>query len=398
MTSATQPAVARLEAIQKAAIAVGVVGLGLTVVGAFADPVQFFRSYLFGYLFWLGIGVGCLSILMIQHLTGGMWGRVIRRILEAGTRTFPLLAVLFIPIVLGLGELYVWTHAEQVAADPVLQHKSAYLNVSFFLGRAAVYFLAWLGMAFFLNKWSLEQDQSPGPRLAGRLRSLSGPGLVAMALTITFSSVDWGMSLDPHWFSTMYGVLFMIGQALSAMALVIVMVALLAHVEPLASVVQKEQVHDLGKLLLAFVMLWAYVNFSQLLIVWSGNLPEEIPWYIQRLHGGWQWLALGLVVFHFALPFLMLLSRDLKRNAKLLGGVAALILLARSIDLFWLLAPSFQGHGGHGGGLSLHWLDFSALVGIGGAWVALFAWQLKGRPLLPLGEPSIRERLEAAKA
>jgi Ni/Fe-hydrogenase subunit HybB-like protein len=217
-----------------------------------------------------------------------------------------------------------------------------------------------------------------------------------MGLTITFSAVDWAMSLAPHWFSTVYGLLFMVGQVLSAMALVIVALALFGHHKPLVDVARPDVVHDLGKLMLAFIMLWAYLNLSQFLIVWSGNLPEEIPWYLQRLHGGWQYLALVMVVFHFVLPFLLLLSRDLKRDARLLALVAAGVLVARLVDLFWLIAPDLQG--GHGAsahhGLSVHWLDFAAPIGMGGLWIAAFARELRGRPLLPLGEPELTEFIE----
>jgi hypothetical protein len=358
----------------------GVAGAAVLLLGAFLQPDQFFRSYLFGYLFWVGIMIGCLSLIMIQHLTGGIWGLVIRRFLEAGSRTVWVAALLFLPIAVGVPRIFPWARPE-AQADALIQAKHLYLNVPFFLGRAVFYFGVWAALAWCLSTWSRQLDAAPSLRLERRLRSLSGGGLLLMGFTITFSSIDWGMSLNPHWFSTVYGVMFMVGQVLSTMALVIALLAAMGHEPPLGPAVRPSAVHDLGKLMLAFVMLWAYINLSQFLIIWSANLPEEIPWYIQRLRGGWQWMALVLVVFHFALPFLLLLSRDLKRNAMLLGRVAMGVLAVRLIDLFWLIAPDLQGH--HAAHLSVHWLDLAAPVGVGGVWLFVFARELKTRPLLP---------------
>jgi hypothetical protein len=386
-----------VERLRRYGFIAGVVGLVATLVGWIVSPDQFYRSYLVAFLFWNGVAIGCLSVIMIHHLTGGYWGVVIRRVLEAGTRTFPLTFVLFLPIVIGIRHLYSWARPEVVAADRLLQDKTHILNVPFFLGRVLFYFAVWVVLAHFLNKWSLASDAGEDLRTARRLRSLSGGGLVLMGLTITFASVDWAMSLNPHWFSTMYGVLFMVGTALSALSLAIVVVTLARNQAPFAGVVQRQQYHDLGTLLFAFVMLWAYVNFSQFMIIWSGNLPEEIPWYIQRLQGGWYWIALALLVLQFVVPFLLLLSRGLKRNPSLLGPVATLILFMRFVDLFWLVAPDSAGHHG-GGGLHLHWLDFAAPLGVGGLWVWFFATQLQRRPLLPVGDPETRELLEGAQA
>jgi hypothetical protein len=387
----------RVATLERSGLVVGLVALAPCLVFGLANPGQLFRSYLLAFLFWAGLSVGCLALLMIQHLTGGAWGLVTRRLLEAASRVLPMVAVAFLPLLLGLGELYVWSHPEEVAKDPLLQHKSAFLNVPFFVARSAFYLLAWTSMAHLLSRWSLRQDTNPSASLGARLRGLSGGGLVLLALTITFASVDWAMSLDPHWFSTIYGALFMIGWVLAALAFAIAALSLLADQPPFLGVLKAAHVHDLGKLLLAFVMLWAYVSFSQLLIVWSGNLPEETPWYIQRLHGGWQWVALLLVLFHFVLPFLMLLSRDLKRRAPLLGLVAAAILLMRFVDLYWLVGPSLQGHGADHA-LGVHWLDLLAPLALGGLWLFSFARQLRGRPLLPLGEPALQRLLGGVTA
>jgi hypothetical protein len=383
---------ARLARIERPALIAGGSALALTALGGIFNPSQFFHSYLFAFLFCLGLGLGCLSVLMIHHLTGGLWGLVIRRVLEAGTRTIPLAALLFVPLALGLGWLYPWVHPP--AGDAVLreavEHKHLYLNRGFFLLRAALYFAAWWALAYWMNRWSLASDEEPDPRLLSRMAGVAGPGLILMGLTITFASIDWAMSLDPRWFSTIYGILFMVGQALSALCLVVLVIAWIGDEPPLAQVVRPQTVHDLGKLMLAFVMLWAYVNFSQFLIIWSANLPEEIPWYLRRLRTGWRFVGLFLVLFHFAVPFLLLLSRPLKRDARWLARVAAALLAARLIDLFWLIGPEASPGGG------VHWMDAVAPVGLIGLWLAYFLRQLRNRPLLPLGDPEIRALLEAA--
>jgi hypothetical protein len=386
------PVTARLARIERPALIAGAAGLGLSVLGGIFDPAQFFHSYLFAFLFCLGLGLGCLSILMIHHLTGGLWGLVIRRVLEAGTRTIPLAALLFVPLALGLGWLYPWVHPDSgdAALREAVEHKHLYLNRGFFLVRAVFYFAAWWTLAHLFNRWSLETDRDPQPRLWARMNALAGGGLVLMGLTITFASFDWAMSLDPRWFSTIYGMLFMVGQALSAMCLVVLVIAWIGREPPLARVVKPETVHDLGKLMLAFVMLWAYVSYSQFLIIWSGNLPEEIPWYLRRLRTGWRFVGLFLVLFHFAVPFLLLLSRPLKRDARWLGRVAGALLFARLVDLFWLIGPESPP------GRGVHWMDLAAPVGLVGLWLAYFLRQLGNRPLLPLGDPEIRALLEEA--
>ena len=270
---------------------------------------------------------------------------------------------------------------------------SAYLNVPFFLGRAAFYFAVWLLLAHFLNRLSLETDAGLDLRRARQMRSISGGGLLLMGLTITFMSVDWAMSLDPRWFSTIYGMLFMIGTALSALALCIVVITRIMGTGPLAVIANADTLHDLGKLMLAFIMVWAYFSYSQFLIIWSGNLPEEIPWYLRRYSGVWKLIGLFLVVFHFAVPFLVLLSRNLKRRAKTVGMVALWILAVRVVDLFWLVRPEFPATG-----FPLHWLDLTLPVGLGGVWLGMFARQLKTRPLLPVGEPEVQQWLAEAGA
>ena len=390
MTQRVHP---RLDRIQHRSLIAGGVGLGLCLGGAFLSPEQFFRSYLVAYLFWTGIALGSFAIVMLHHLTGGGWGFVIRRLLEAGTRTLPLMAVLFVPLLFGLPDLYVWARPAEVASDPILQHKSLYLNIPFFLIRTAGYFAIWIGVTYFLNKWSVEQDRTAEPLLTRRLQVLSGPGLVLYGLTATFASIDWAMSLEPHWLSTIYGVMFIVGQVLATLALMIPMALLLADREPLSNVVSPAYLVDLGNFLLAFVMLWAYMAFSQYIVIWSGNLPEEIPWYLHRTTGGWQWIALFLIIFHFAVPFLLLLSRVTKRSVQMLSAVAAALIVARFVDLFWLVVPAF-----HHTGVHIHWMDLVAPIGIGGIWMWFFIWQVKARSLLPLYDPRLAGILERARS
>jgi hypothetical protein len=382
--------------VQQLALVVGVVALLLLGVGFFLHHEQAFRSYLLGYVFWIGITLGCLAILMLQHMTGGAWGVVSRRALEAGTRTLPLMALSFVPIILGMHSLYHWADKEAVNTDPIIKHKGGYLNVYFFLGRAAVYFVLWGVWIYFLNKWSQEQDRTADRRLSRRMAVFSGPGLVVFVLTVTFAAIDWVMSLDPHWFSTIFGLLFVAGWALSCFAFVITVLALLANRQPMAGVIGAPHFHDLGKLLLAFVMVWAYFNFSQYLIIWSGNIPEETRWFLYRTKGGWGWVAIALVIFHFALPFVLLLSRDLKRNARRLAAVAAVVLLMRLVDLFWLIAPRPLGETPATSHAQFHvsWMDFAAPIGLGGIWLWFFIWQLKKRPLLPFNDPQLEETIE----
>jgi hypothetical protein len=376
----------QLNRIQLGSLVVGVIGLGLCVVGWLISPTQFFQSYLFAYLFWIGLALGCLAIMMLQYLGGGAWGLVVRRLLEAGALTLPLMALLFVPLVFGIHELYIWARPEVVAADELLQGKSLYLNVPFFLARTAIYFAVWIGFMYILNRWSRRQDRTGDPWLLRRLRLFSAIGLVLYFLTMTFAAFDWAMSLEPHWFSTIYGVIFIIGQGLSSFSFVIVVAALLADRQPLADVIRPQHFHDLGNLLLAFVMLWAYMQFSQFLIIWSGNIPEEVPWYLHRMQGGWEWIALFLIIFHFTLPFFLLLPRATKRRGQVLARVAVALIFVHLIAVFWIVVPSF-----HETGLQIHWLDVTAAIGIGGIWIAVFVWQLKGRPLIPPHDPRLQE-------
>ena len=380
------PALARL---QQRGLMLAVVGLVAGAIGAFIDREQFFQSWLIGFLFCLGMTLGCLGLLMLQHLSGGQWGMVGRRVFEAAARTLPLLALFFIPVLFALPTLFMWARPDVVANDVVLTKKAPYLNATFFMVRAVGYFAFWIGCGWLLTKWSAAQDRGEESTDAAgmvRFRTLSAPALLFLVLSITFASTDWVMSLDPHWYSTIFGLLTVAAYGLSALALTIAVLATVGPQGALEGHLTPRHFHDLGKLLLAFTMLWAYLSFSQFLIIWSGNLPEEIPWYIERMRGGWGVIALALVLGHFVLPFLLLLSRDLKRNSKWLARVAIFIILMRLVDIIWLVAPVFAHHG-----FPIHWMDVAVPLGLAGAWLFLFAQHLRNHPLMPLNDPYLKE-------
>jgi hypothetical protein len=383
---------ARRDILQKRSLALGVIGLALCAGGALICAQPFFRAYLVAYVFWIGIPLGCLALLMLHHLVGGRWGFMIQRLLEAGVQTLPLMALLFIPLLFGLSDLYPWARADIVAGDPLLQQKAAYLNVPFFITRAVTYFAIWIVLGQLLTTWSLEQDRTANHTLTQKLQRLSGPGLALYGLTVTFSAIDWMMSLEPKWYSTIFGMIFMVSYGLAALAFAIVAAHLVSDEAPLNQVISSDRFHDLGNLLLALVMFWAYLNFSQFLLIWSENLTEEIPWYLHRIGGGWEWVATALIVFQFALPFVLLLSRNNKRSLLILSQVAAAILFMHWLDVFWLIAPSF-----YPARFQIHWIDIVAPIGIGGLWLAVFLGYLKARALLPLHDPRFEELAEQAQ-
>jgi hypothetical protein len=379
----------RLGRLRMRSGAIGILGMMALAIGVFNSPDQFFRSYLWTYIFLVGISVGCLAWLMCQYLTGGAWGVVIRRPAEAAACTLPLLAAFFIPIAFGIPSLYKWSHLNVVAGDEILRHKQGFLNVPFFLVRAAIYLGGWSVLGWLMDRRSAIGDRQ-GLAAAHRMLSrISAPGLIFWGFAVTFMAIDWVMSLDPHWFSTMYGLLFVANQGLSSLAFLITVLVLLSGSPPMSLILTHRHLHDLGKLLLANVMIWAYFSFSQFLIVWAGNLPAEIPWYQERLRDGWQYVALILVLGHFALPFGLLLSRSLKRNFKLLAGVAVFIQCMRLVDTYWLVAPDAAN-----GRLAVSWVDFAALLGLGGLWLTYFLGQLGKRPLMPLNDVGLVEALE----
>jgi hypothetical protein len=376
--------------LQQRALMVGAIALVLAMIGGFKGPEIFVRVYLNSYLLILGLTLGSLGLLMLQHLTGGHWGIMIRRPLEAATRTLPLLAILFLPIALGMKSLYMeWLDPAELAKAPLSKMQQGYLTHSGFLIRAVLYFAVWLTLMLAFNAWSRQQDIHQGDRaLRRRFKMFAGPGIILYVFAMSFAAIDWVMSISPHWASTIYGFLFVAGQLISSMSLMIAILVLLARTEPFSSVLQKRHLHDLGKLLFAFIMLWAYFDFSQLLIIWSGNQPEEITFYMSRLHNSWGVVAVFVLLFHFFVPFFVLLSSDVKRSAKLLPKVAIWMIFMRLVDLFWMTRPEFSK-----GGVAFSWLDIVLPIALVGIWLAYFALNLKQRPLLPLGDPKLAEAI-----
>jgi hypothetical protein len=395
MSEAAAPVPINWQRFLTPALIAGVAGAALCGVGALVDVTQFLRSYLVAFHFWLSLAVGCLSLLLLHHLTGGRWGLVIRSILEAATRTLPLLALLFVPLALGVEWLYPWAGPEG-ESDPTLEHKRAYLNVTAFVVRAVVYFAIWIGIATLLNHWSRQQQEHFDPKRARQAQMFSGPAVLFHGLAITFAAIDWLMSLEPHWYSSIFGVVVGTAQTLPALAFAVLVLSVLAERPPVSEQMAPVTWQDLGNLLLAFTMMWAYIAFSQFLLIWAGNLPEETSWYIHRMTGGWEAVGWVLILFQFAMPFLLLLSRKVKRRHATLARVAVLVLVVSVLYQFWLIVPSYvessHGHDSHPEPhLAVHWLDVAAFAGVGGLWLALFAGQLRSRPLLPLSDPDLRE-------
>jgi len=378
------PIAARIGQWQRNSLRVGIAGVLLAILAFALDRGQFLRSYLFAYLYWTGMALGCLAILLMHHVVGGKWGMLIRRLCEAGARTLPFMALLLIPVLFGIHILYPWARPEALH-DPNIQSKAAYLNIPFFIARAVIYFAIWFLYTHLLSKWSDQQDRTGDERLIGKMRAVSAPGLVVITLTTTFAFIDWIMSLEPHWFSTIYGAMFMIGEMLESFAFVIALVIILSKISPLKEYITPQHMHDLGNMMFAFMVLWAYLSFSQFIIIWAGNLPDEIPWYLSRLRGGWGWVALTIVIFHFAVPFALLLFRGVKRREDRLLRVCILLIVIRLVDVYWITEPAFFGK--H---IRIHWVDFVTPLAVGGLWLAVFFWQLKSRPLLPLRDPRLQ--------
>ncbi|MES1240189.1 MAG: hypothetical protein ABUT39_01085 [Acidobacteriota bacterium] len=375
--------------LQRTALLAGVAALVVCVLGAFLSPDYFFRAWLVGWVYWVGVALGCLALSLLHHLTHGDWGIVLRRTMEAATRTLPVLLILGLPLLLGMPRLYPWARPE-AANDPLLQAKAPYLNVPFYAVRLVLYFVIWGGLAFLMSRMSRRQDQGDDPGITRRMQIVAGPSLAAYCLAVTFASVDWLMSLQPAWFSTIYGVYLMASQGLSALAFLIAFGLWLSRREPMGRVLHPRLFHDYGKLMFAFVMLWAYFSFSQFLIMWAGNLPEEIHFYLHRFEHGWGAVSLVLALFHFVVPFVLLLSRDLKRDAGRLVWVAGLMLVMRWVDLVWQVEPAFDPKQQNP---AMYWMYLAAPVAIGGLWLAWFLRELRSRPMLPVNDPYLPEAL-----
>lgn len=392
---------AEINRLRSLALGIGGIGLFAWAIGFYLDPEQALRSWLLGFIFWAGIGIGSLGILILQYLTGGAWGVVIRRTVEAASRTLPIIILLFVPIAAGLTRLYDWTHLPP--DEHIIVERGWFMTPESWLLRSAVYFVLFGVMVYLLNKWGGQQDKTDdyedAEKFLGRATAFSGPTMVIYALVVTFAVVDWVMMLDPHFFSTMWGFLFIAGWALSSFCFGVAVLAYLSDKAPMNRVLGKRHFHDIGKLMLALVMVWAYFNFSQYIIIWSGNIPEETGWYLVRQNGGWSYIGLFLVFFHFAFPFLVLLQQDFKRKAKLLATLAIFILGMRLVDMFYLIGPSprIDTHGHAQGAFIISWLDFVGPIAVGGIWLWYFLGQLMKRPLVPVMDPFLENAIEHGK-
>ena len=372
----------QMERAQRNALIVGVVALAASLFGLFSDPTHFWQSYLFGYIFWSGLALGCLGLFFLHNVAGGNWGVAIRRFIESGLQTLPLVALFAIPIFFALTTLYKWTDAAYKAEHFATGHKAGYMNPQMFILRTVIYFAIWLFSGLRILKMANEHDRTGDPELFKRIKARSAPALLVFVLTTTYAFIDWIMSLEPDWYSTIYPWLFTVGEVVMTFAFMIALLVLLSKHEPFASFLKPQHYHDLGNLMLAFTMLWAYMGLAQFLIIWAENLPDEIPWYIRRFSGGWGYLAFFIAIFHFCVPFALLLMRFMKRNPKRLRMIAIWMIGIRIVDVFWVVEPAFRQRG-----LEIYWTDIVAPIGIGGLWIAFFIRHLKARPLLASNDP-----------
>jgi hypothetical protein len=367
-----------------------VAGLGVVVclVLGPANPRQFYFSWLVSFLFFLSLALGALFFVLIQYAAQGGWGIVLRRIGETVFATIPVMAALFVPVVLGLHDLYEWTHTEAVQQDALLQWKAPYLNVPFFLVRAFLYFGCWSFIAILYYRLSRRQDATGEHAVSARLRRLAGPAIIVLALTQTFASVDWIMSLTPHWYSTIFGVYFFAGSFVGFIALLSVVSVAMRRAGLLDGLVSAEHLQDVGKFLFAFTAFWAYIAFSQFFLMWYANVPEETIWYKARLEGSWQTVSLLLMVGHFAVPFLFLMGRDVKRRGSTLAVGGAWLLVMHYVDLYWQVMPTL-----HPAGVSVSLLDAATMLAVGGCFVAAASWLMRRQALVPIRDPRLPESL-----
>jgi hypothetical protein len=372
----------QMDRIQRNSLVIGVIALAVSLLGLFQNATHFWQSYLFAYIFWAGLGIGSLGIFFLHNVVGGNWGVAIRRFIEAGLQTLPLIALFVIPVLFAVNTLYSWTNPEVRAHDFAVGHKAAYMNVPFFIIRTVLYFLIWLFFGYRILRMANEHDRTGNPALFKKIKGASAPALLLFVLSTTYAFIDWIMSLEPTWYSTIYGWMFTVGQVLLTFAFMIALLVLLSKREPFSSFIKPAHYHDLGNLMLAFTMLWAYMSFAQLLIIWSENLPDEIPWYVRRFSGGWGYVAWFISIFHFCIPFFLLLMRFMKKNPNYLRTLAVWMIIVRVVDVFWIVEPAFRQRG-----LEVYWTDIVILIGLGGIWLAYFIRHLKARPLLVPADP-----------
>ena len=357
------------------------------ILGA-GNPKQFFFSWLASFLFFLSLALGGLFFVLIQYAAQGGWGVVLRRIGETIFATLPVMAALFVPLLFGLHDLYEWSHADAVEHDPLLAWKAPYLNVQFFLIRAALFFGLWSFIAIVYYRGSRSQDATGDHKVSARLRKFAGPAIIVLALTQTFASIDWIMSLTPHWYSTMFGVYFFAGSWVGFIALLSVVVPAMRGAGLLDTVITPEHLHDIGKFLFAFTAFWAYISFSQFFLMWYGNLPEETIWYKARMEGSWLTVSVVLLFGHFVAPFFYLMGRDVKRRGSTLALGGAWLLVMHFVDLYWQIMPTL-----HPEGIRPSILDVAAFLAIGGCFVAAASWLMRRQALVPVRDPRLAESL-----
>ncbi len=367
---------------------VALLGVVVCAILGYANPKQFFFSWLVSFLFFLSLALGALFFVLIQYASQGGWGIVLRRIGETTFATLPVMGALFLPVLLGLRDLYSWAVPGAAEHDALLHWKAPYLNVPFFVIRAALYFGSWSFIALLYYRGSRGQDVTGDPRVSARLRRLAGPCIIVLALTLTFASIDWIMSLTPHWYSTMFGVYFFSGSFVGFIALLSVVSVAMRRAGLLETVISAEHLHDVGKFLFAFTAFWAYIAFSQFFLMWYGNLPEETIWYRTRIEGSWLPVSLLLMAGHFVAPFFYLMGRTVKRNGATLAIGGAWLLAMHFVDLYWQVMPTL-----HPAGLRPSVLDAAAFAAIGGCFVAAAGWLMRREALVPLRDPRLAESI-----
>ena len=369
------------------ALIFGIAGLAASAVGLLTDAHTFWASYLVAFAYWLTIALGGLFFTMLHQVTGAVWSTVARRAGEALSMTLPLLFVLFIPLLFGMNHLYHWSHSEEVLTDELLKWKSPFLNSGFFIVRAVMYFAIWTGLAWLLNRESLAQDADGSITHTLRLRKISAPGMFLFAFSITFAAFDWLMSLEPHWYSTIFGVYVFTGSFLSSLAFMTVFFGWLRSKNVLTGEVTIDHFHDFGRMLFAFTVFWAYIGGSQYYLIWYANIPEETVWYLARWDGSWKFVSIALIALHFGVPFFVLAFYKSKRTLKVLLSIASLILIMHFVDMFWVVMPTFSPHG------SVHfsWMHITAMVGIGGMVKWLFLKRFSTNPAVPFNDPKFKD-------
>ena len=374
---------------EKIALIVGVIGLIASAVGYFVDSPQFFYSYLTAFAFWVTIALGGLFFVMLHHLTGATWSLVVLRQAETIMSILPILAIFFIPVLFGMHDLYHWTHADIVAGDHLLEHKSPYLNTPFFIIRAVGYFTVWIVLSLLLYRTSLKQDSGHTLSLGDKMKKISAPGMIFFALSVTYSAFDWFMSQDPHWYSTMFGVYIFAGGLVSAPAFLAYISLSLRKQGILSDVITEEHYHDLGKLTFAFMVFWAYIAFSQYFIIWYANIPEETIWFANRYQGGWKYVTLLIVFGYFVVPFLLLMGRGAKRKLGFLKGMVGWLLFMHWVDLYWIIMPVL-----HKENAMISWIDVSATLGIGGIFMWFFWRRFFSKAMVPVNDPKLESSMK----